>query len=683
MWEATEMLRRVDRFFRTCNKFKSIYMTENVDLSKAALPLFELETMIQTDDLTGIDLVDAEMPFIKRSGSELRQQSQQMLITALQDRNQSHIGTCLQTFFHLEALPQIITQLTEHVLTRSHQIIQSTFDLRHTQQQQKKGTSQPGNITRRGDSGFQKSQFLLSIKNMLQELVGQYMQIYHLDSVLAKKRDPLTLVKFESVIRKEGELSVLAGFWKSFTSLINKEFNTAIQTNGQVKNVFVEEYPQLLKMLNEFALQFKGYTPFLSNNVQDEDDNITDANFNFLQVKEWAISTVKSIEMVFLADSHKRLFDRIDQIFNKIQPPTEQGSTLRRSNSGNDLHNQASFTGIAMQDIRTLSSTITQELASIQHIDMRLFGQIVKNVTKSLDYFATNFESKIARVPTSSTKPIDSNNPALRFNATLYSAITRLQSSIAESITHVITTFQGEQIQDSIHSIDRSIKKLEQLGKLILEPLFDSMVSGGKLIIAKMHMVQADYISELENWLKMWKSTLSSLFDAKTAVTFVRSSQACAEELISTFVKHIAIRQFDDLQSLNQVTRFELVINSMLWNVDDLNAYKSLKGIKKLLYVTQVDDITQQQQLVDEVLRGHLLDKITVINFLVYHSRLIDPLPNTLMGVSILEYYKFLIDNRENTKPIVKQLERSINNIDDEKMTPLLKLIRDMIVNVI
>ncbi len=82
----------------------------------AAKILFELEQFLNVPSLQAVQLVSSNANAIRLFGRRLREAARGRLISALRDRNQAAVADCLQIFFNLESLPEIVLVAVDHVV---------------------------------------------------------------------------------------------------------------------------------------------------------------------------------------------------------------------------------------------------------------------------------------------------------------------------------------------------------------------------------------------------------------------------------------------------------------------------------------------------------------------------------------------------------------------------------------
>ena len=122
---CTHLLRRVQRLAYLCQRLRELKILApsaapsaraapaapsaalvSTELPKAAATLAEAEMILREDDLSGVDLVEAQLPFVSGAGRHARALASELLRTAMASSSQAGIGTALQAYFNLRELPK-------------------------------------------------------------------------------------------------------------------------------------------------------------------------------------------------------------------------------------------------------------------------------------------------------------------------------------------------------------------------------------------------------------------------------------------------------------------------------------------------------------------------------------------------------------------------------------------------
>jgi hypothetical protein len=82
----------------------------------AAKIVYELEQFLEVPQLQSVSLVSSNAGNIRSFGRRLREAARSRLLSALRERNQAAVADCLQIFFNLDSLPEIILLAVDNVV---------------------------------------------------------------------------------------------------------------------------------------------------------------------------------------------------------------------------------------------------------------------------------------------------------------------------------------------------------------------------------------------------------------------------------------------------------------------------------------------------------------------------------------------------------------------------------------
>lgn len=110
---SSDLLHHSIRALRLSSKLRSLASDdpERLDLAKAAQLHCEILALYNEYDLAGIDVVDAELEWVRETGDKLRNEAMRVLERGMEGLNQAEVGTGLQVFYNLGELRQAIDQL--------------------------------------------------------------------------------------------------------------------------------------------------------------------------------------------------------------------------------------------------------------------------------------------------------------------------------------------------------------------------------------------------------------------------------------------------------------------------------------------------------------------------------------------------------------------------------------------
>ena len=192
------------------------------DLSKAAAALCELEQIFAESDLSGIELVDAQLPFVNATSVAVRKQAAAMLRSGLEEHSQAQMGSALQIFYNLGELKEAAQSAAQEVAETVSQAIATALDPSLFGTEAAVRISGGGGVL--GDLGAGSSgaartgmppasaaaswraSLWNKVDGMAEAFFAAACRIVELQRVLAKKRDPLTHTLFASLYEgEEGE----------------------------------------------------------------------------------------------------------------------------------------------------------------------------------------------------------------------------------------------------------------------------------------------------------------------------------------------------------------------------------------------------------------------------------------------------------------------------------------------
>lgn len=227
MQAVSVLIRKLRSFLSDARKLHTQMEAPTKDFSKAAHTLHELEAVLGECGLARVDVLRAEVAWIRDTGLRVRRQAEDDLRSGTKQGNQISLSVALQVFFNLQCLqPQLLRMLTEMLAEFTAAPLM------------------PG-------LGFQQS-----LEVNLQILVAQTQRIYLLDELIRSKRDPLTHRSFSSVMEEgggiQGSSSLVKHFWGECTLALKAKFTKLSQDRG-ARKVLLADVPKILNSLAEAA----------------------------------------------------------------------------------------------------------------------------------------------------------------------------------------------------------------------------------------------------------------------------------------------------------------------------------------------------------------------------------------------------------------------------------------------
>jgi hypothetical protein len=171
---------------------------EKLDLAKAAQLHSEIISLCNEYDLTGIDVVDEELRWVRESGDRLRNEAMKVLESGMEGLNQAEVGTGLQVFYNLGELKVTVEQVINKYKGMGAKSVSVALDMKAITGSSGSGYG-PGGIRGTGTpqiGGGAKAREALwqRLGNCMDQLHSITVAVWHLQRVLSKKRDPFTHV---------------------------------------------------------------------------------------------------------------------------------------------------------------------------------------------------------------------------------------------------------------------------------------------------------------------------------------------------------------------------------------------------------------------------------------------------------------------------------------------------------
>lgn len=273
--------------------------------TSAARTLHELEQLVAAPSLQGLEMVSAHAFGIRTFGSQLREASKERLLVGLRDRNQAVVADCLQIFFNLHSLPEIVLLAVDSAVRATVDISGASIDLdmivsiapdlaaAELASDKSAATPMRGAPAARtappstGKKGAQDasaiarqaSQLRVAMRELSHlwstKLFEQALQIHVLQRVIAKKEDPSTHVRFIEVLRSSDALGPTSDL--STGNLVELFYSRLVVSLQDVISEKIKRYPlaaarvypSLRKAAADVATELKAMASKHSGSVED------------------------------------------------------------------------------------------------------------------------------------------------------------------------------------------------------------------------------------------------------------------------------------------------------------------------------------------------------------------------------------------------------------------------------
>ncbi|RZC27198.1 conserved oligomeric Golgi complex subunit 5-like [Glycine soja] len=593
---TTELLQHSIRALRLSKKLRDLMAApdpEKLDLAKAAQLHFEILSLCDEYDLSGIDAVDEELNWVRETGDLLRSVAMKVLERGMDGLNQAEVGTGLQVFYNLGELKVTVEQVVNKYKGLGAKSVTVALDMKTISGGSGYG---PGGIRGSGTphiGGGAKAREALwhRLGNCMDQLHSIAVAVWHLQRVLSKKRDPFTHVLLLDEAIQEGDPMLTDRVWEAITKAFASQMKSAFTASSFVKEIFTMGYPKLYSMIENLLERIshdtdvKGVLPAINSSG-----------------KEQIISAVEIFQNAFLAHCLSRLSDLVNSVF----PMSSRGSVPSK------------------EQISRIISRIQEEIEAVQ-VDARLTLLVLREIGKVLILLAERAEYQISTGP-ESRQVGGPATPAQLKNFTLcqhlqdvhtrISSILKGMPSIAADVLSASLGALYGVACDSVTALFQAM--LDRLESCILQ-IHDHNF-GVLGMDAAMDNNASPYMEELQKCILHFRSEfLSRLLPSRNSTApgteniCTRLVQSMASRVLVFFIRHASLvrplSESGKLRMARDMAELELAVGQNLFPVEQLGApYRALRAFRPLIFLetSQLASSPLLQDLPPNVILHHL-----------------------------------------------------------------------------
>lgn len=211
--DTVELLRTVIRVLKLVKRLHELMESGSAtaDLAKGAQLYNEIETLRKETDLAGVEVVDDEIPWVLEVGTQIKNEALKGLEKGMEALNQAEVGSFLQVLYNMGELKPTVENLIGKYKGLTVKSVSAALAMKPISSSvgsslgsgsmQRTNTSQGAGNPRSRESLWQK------MGTCMDQLHGVVVEVWHLQRVLAKKRDPISHVVFLD------EVMQARGFW--------------------------------------------------------------------------------------------------------------------------------------------------------------------------------------------------------------------------------------------------------------------------------------------------------------------------------------------------------------------------------------------------------------------------------------------------------------------------------------
>eukprot|EP00884_Botryococcus_braunii_P012366 jgi/Botrbrau1/2112/Bobra.0093s0019.1 len=529
-----------------------------MDLAKAARLLTDIEAVAGQADLSGLAVVDEDRPFITAAGVRVREQAQAALQGGMDALSQADVGSALQVFFNLQMLQQAVEGLVDQYIQKLERSLSVALDPRKLGPAaagqggllgtpggaRSSATATPGSSAKLNELVWQK------LGGALEEVGGAAVAMWHLQRVLAKKRDPLTHACFQDVLVSAGATLPIQRFWGRVGSLLSEQLAAASTPakGGFVREALISSFPRLATLLDDLFEKLR----------QDTDVKGTAPAFD-PRHQEAVLAAAVSFQNAYLAAALSRMSDAVSQAF--------PGGTRALPSTS---------------DLQRCIGRMHEELKSVGD-NSRLAGLIASCVGKAMHMLAEKAELMAAAGPETRTVA-GACSAGQQRNITLCGQLQEVHRSVAALLPR-LPPQAAATLGPELEAVQNSA------GEAVM-PLFRSAVEAAEEIILRMHSLDfgqegepaivaaSPYMADLNKLLSHLRSEYLSRFNpaiSPSTPSFVGGLvQRMASRILVFFVRHASLLRplshAGKLQLAKDMAELEVAVGQYLWPLQHLGA---------------------------------------------------------------------------------------------------------------
>eukprot|EP00112_Aurelia_sp_Birch-Aquarium-sp1_P024876 Seg803.12 transcript_id=Seg803.12/GoldUCD/mRNA.D3Y31 product="Conserved oligomeric Golgi complex subunit 5" protein_id=Seg803.12/GoldUCD/D3Y31 len=649
---ACDILRRVIRILHLSKRLQVQLKAGVREIAKAAQSLNELDHVLEGEDLSEVQIIKTDLEVISKAKKDVESQANVMLDQGLDSQNQTQTGTALQVFYNLGLLQDRVDEVLSKYSALLQENIVDSLDPKKVTTSSQGSMQGPGraSMPAPGNAAVWRAGLWTRMEKLVNKTYGLCEKVYHLEKILAKKKDPVSHVYFLENFSEDGRSIILNNFWKMAMETLADGISKAAQESTFIKQAFEGEYPKLLRICNDLWSRLEQFT------TSQVTTTTTGATSNEYLIgiaieshtnnspRVMLKDSLMTFENAYLSRSLSRLFDPINLVF----PSGAQ--TLPSKDELNSI-------------IKTMSSEL-----NVASVDPDLFVLLARNVTKTVQLYVSKCEQLI------STNPEASQLSGGLTNAQILNAeATNSLFNLSVGLDQVLPSPE-ETPSAAVLAIRSSIKAVTQVIENTLLLLLDAVSKSLENKIARIHaedfssnsrMNESDngddapcspYIKDIREFIQRIQHDYFSLYECKEILH--ASLKSIAARCLVLFVRHASllhdISETGKLKLTGDMAQLELAVNPFCKRIADLGmAYKLLRAFRPLLFQS-LEEIKSNPAIGDSIPHS------TVLHFLFSKASLELKPPHIVAGWTLSEYSSWL-DAHPNESDVLALIKGTLD----------------------
>ncbi|XP_068655143.1 conserved oligomeric Golgi complex subunit 5-like [Aristolochia californica] len=576
---TSQLLQATVRLLRQSKKLKDLVSSsasdpDKLDIAKAAQLHHEIQMLCEENVLSGISVVDEEMAWLTEIGTQLRSEGMRVLDRGMEGLNQAEVGSGLQVFYNLGELKDTVEGLVTKYKSHGMRSIAAALDMKAISASSG-GFGGPGGIHRSGTpqigGGAKAKEGLWQrMRICMDQLHSVVVAVWHLQRVLAKKRDPFTHVLFLDVVLQEGDSTLTDRVWEALVKSFASQLKSAFTASSFVKEIFTLGYPKLFSTIENLLERIscdtdvKGVPPAISSEGKDQ-----------------MLSALNIFQIAFL--SH--CWGHLSELVNNVFPVSSRGSIPSK------------------EQISRVIVRIQEEIEAVK-LNAHLTLLVLREISKILNLLAERAEFQIstgpeARQVTGPATPSQTKNITLcQYLQEIHTRISSTMSGLPAVASDVLSPSLGRLYgvaYDSITPLFQAM--LDRLETCILQ--IHDQNFGVQGFDAAMDNSASTYMEDLQKAMlhfrteflsRLLPSSLTNTSNTSTDTICIGLVRRMASRVLTFFIRHAALvrplSESGKLRMARDMAELELAVSQNLFPVEQLGApYRALRALRPVIFL--------------------------------------------------------------------------------------------------
>ncbi|KAJ2659407.1 hypothetical protein IW148_004238 [Coemansia sp. RSA 1199] len=257
---ATQHVRATSKFMQLVRRL-GVQIPEGEgrpDYALAALTLVDIERLVASSDLCGIDVVDRALAMeVAPRRQQTMDEANEMLIGGMRRQHQSDVGSGLQILFNLGVISNAVDTRIQASITALHTLVAGRIDPRALHAGVREHNARATAIDGRDMVGID-SILWTRLEDMIDAVLSSGLEVRVLERVLQRKRDVLRVdartdgmrvdASYLDVVAAQLGDRVLALWWALAVDTITAEIRSACDESSVVRQILTNSYPRLVQL---------------------------------------------------------------------------------------------------------------------------------------------------------------------------------------------------------------------------------------------------------------------------------------------------------------------------------------------------------------------------------------------------------------------------------------------------